>query len=114
MAKKKKHWSVILKVLGACRSGMRYAKGKRSLETLWRDCKHGDWLEWLCESIANYWKRQCFMCVPGFPGEATSVKARRYYNEFPDDAPSDASDVRKYWPKPPRIPKKLLKAAGLA
>ena len=112
MAKKKKHWSAILKVLNACRGGRRYARHKISLATAWRDCKFGNWMQWLAQEISflhsprMMWGRK--------DNYATTDKAGRYWGKTANMKEKEKADfIRKLWPKPPRIPKKLLKDAGL-
>ena len=42
----------LLSDLGACHEAVIWAKGK-SLAQVWRTCKRGDWLLWLCGKMVD-------------------------------------------------------------
>ena len=137
MSSKKKHWSAILDVLDACRAGRKYAAKFKSLQDLWDACERPAWMAWLCSTFG--WDEEFgFQCTQGM--DKASATASRFWREadglsvhvctFYDPCSHDgrsgyittgsgfrnkrlADLIRKYWPKPPRIPKKLLKEAGL-
>jgi hypothetical protein len=107
VAKKKKHWSAILKVLRACKAARRWAAKRKTMQDAWRECKHGAWMEWLADIISYRYNCKIMMWAPA--GMNKTKKANTYWENT-----DDADLIRKLWPKPPRIPKKLLKEAGLA
>src|SRR5271165_3476739 len=47
-----KELSKLLTSLQACERATAWAKGK-SLATVWRTCKRGDWMLWLCWKMAD-------------------------------------------------------------
>lgn len=112
MAKKKKHWSVLLKHLEACRGAQKWARRTKSLREAWRTCERGGWMDWFCQMLST--ESDIFMW-------RSSRKAWRFWDSFANAAKHDidhldaaeAELIRKHWPEPPKIPKKLLKQAGL-
>jgi immunity protein 5 of polymorphic toxin system len=47
-----KQFSALLVELNACSEAQKWAKGK-SLAVVWKTCKRGDWLLWLCGKMAD-------------------------------------------------------------
>ncbi len=43
----KKHWSVSLERMGACKDGVEWARTQPSLAVAWKACDRGDWMLWL-------------------------------------------------------------------
>jgi len=47
-----KQFAALLVELNACSEAQKWAKGK-SLAVVWKTCKRGDWLLWLCGKMAD-------------------------------------------------------------
>ena len=47
--RKPSHWSRKLRLLGACKKAVAWAKTQSSYADAWRECKRSDWMMWLCD-----------------------------------------------------------------
>ena len=87
-----------LKVIGACKEAMEWAKGYGSLKEAWEKCERGDWMLWLCGTMegTNDWptRQQIVLAACDCAELVLPIYEKQYPN---DDCVRKCIAVTRQW-----------------